>query len=49
MAKEVATISIAKPIKNKAQRASKEMFGRVNLSGYLQVLIDRDCNERGIK
>ena len=43
MAREIATISISKKIKNKAQRASVEVFGRVNLSGYLQVLIDQDC------
>lgn len=49
MAKDIATISISKDIKNDAQKASVQMFGRVNLSGYLQVLIDRDCRERGLK
>jgi hypothetical protein len=49
MAKEIVTISISKKIKNKGQRASEDMFGRVNFSGYIQVLIDQDCRIRGIK
>jgi hypothetical protein len=49
MAKDITTISITKSIKEKAQKASSEVFGRINLSGYLQVLIDRDCRERNIK
>jgi hypothetical protein len=49
MAKEIATISISKEIKSNAQKASIQVFGRVNLSGYLQVLIDKDCRERNIK
>lgn len=49
MAEDITTISIPKTIKSKAQKASREMFGRINLSGYLQVLIDQDCRIRGIK
>lgn len=49
MAKGITTISIDESIKKKAQEASRDMFGRINLSGYFQVLTDRDCRERGIK
>lgn len=49
MGKDITTISISKEIKAKAQAASMDMFGYVNLSAYLKVLIDRDSKERGIK
>lgn len=49
MADNISTISLPKKIKEKAQKASKEIFGRVNLSGYLKVLIDQDCKKRNIK
>lgn len=49
MAEKKTTISIPKKIKSKGQKASNDMFGRVNFSGYIQVLIDQDCRTRGIK
>lgn len=49
MAQTTTTISIHQDLKAKAQEASRDMFGYVNLSGYLKVLIDKDCRERNIK
>lgn len=49
MASDITTISLPKDIKSKAQAASRDMLGYVNLSAYLKVLIDKDCKERNIK
>lgn len=44
----ITTINLPPNIKGRAKKASKKMFGRVNLSGYIQVLINKDCDEKGI-
>ena len=49
MKMKVVTMTIPKDVHNKAKKASKEMFGQENFSGYVQSLINRDCKERGIK
>ena len=45
----ISTISIPKDAKARAKKASEEIFGRVNFSGYIQYLIKKDCDERKIK
>lgn len=49
MAKNITTISLPEKIKKRAQRGSMKMFGRINLSGYLHVLINKDCDKNKIK
>lgn len=47
--KEVTTITIHPDVRRRGQEASREMFGDQNLSGYVSVLIDKDCQQRKIK
>jgi len=50
MSNEVTTISIPKEVKLKGHKAAKKMFGgEKKFSTYLQVLINADCEKKGIK
>jgi hypothetical protein len=42
-------ISMPLHVKERGIKASKQMFGRVNLSGYIQVLINSDCDKKNIE
>ena len=46
---KTTTISLPEDIKTRAIKASKKLFGKRNLSGYIQMLITRDCDKRNIK
>lgn len=41
-------IYFTKETKEKAKKASKKMFGRVNVSGYVAALVNEDCDKKGI-
>lgn len=49
MKKDKIPISINPSTKRKGQEASRQMFGDVNLSGYIGVLIESDCRKKKIK
>jgi len=42
------TINIPPNVKERGKEASKKMFGRINLSGYIASLISNDCDKKGI-
>lgn len=47
--KEITTISLPPEVKRRGKKASVKMFGRMNLSGYIQSLINDDCDKKNIE
>lgn len=47
--KFTTTVTLHPDIKRRGLKASEQSLGTENLSGYISVLIDNDCNKRNIK
>lgn len=46
MSTKKVTITLTPEHQEKAKKASKKLFGLENLSGYIQVLIEKDTEEK---
>lgn len=43
---EVVSITMPKDLRDKAQQMSRELYGRINLSGYMTYLVNKEIRSK---
>lgn len=43
---EVVSVTMPKDLRDKAQQMSRELYGRINLSGYMTYLVNKEIRSK---